>query len=992
MSPPTDPPADPRQFIWEPTDLEGDSSGKLEPLFPDAVKKDAKGKPNARSGGDITGPPVKLPIPVCRTQSDLGVLRSDGDGMPTMEGHFSTFGEWYEINSSFEGRFLERIAPGAFKKTLKDDAGRKNAGDKIKCLLEHGHDPQVADKPLGVPRSLAEDATGAAYEVPLLDTSYVRDLIPALEAGAYGSSFRFRVLHDEWDDEPERSDSNPDSIPERTLKEVRVMEFGPTMFPANAGASAGLRSTTDDYYAGLRRRRPEEYDEALRSVRETRAAAPARQTPADNEPGRIDSCRCKAGTLCYCAECACTGTAAVHLARSEVIAELIGAGFTADQISGGDVAFLPPVGTPLDDVRSLTAYAVALSEITSPAVVLEDRAASPAKPYGDVPYADPGYQKDKKKRYPLDSKDHAKSAWSYINQPGNASAYSPEDLAKVKAAIMAACKKFGVMVSDPKNVPGKSGAAFGQKTGQSNSITPAPVAGGTPGTGAAAPGITTEPRKHSAGTHTPTGKQRSAPMPDELTMTASEREQRQAEIRTRLQEIDADHNGAELPVERQQEWDDISAEYEVHTAAIAAANARAARLAVLAGSGSTEEGTPFHAPNVIKQKRAENIYDITSLRRDARSIDDLSRAMRDNALRAVEMNHYDSARDSEDNVRTHIDQLLRRNDTKDGDLARRILQTGSETYDRAFGKAALAGKTDGLTNEERAALAVGVTTTGGFAVPFSLDPTVIMTNASVVNPIRQIARVIQIAGKTWQGVTSAGISVARGAEALEASDNSPTLAQPTLTPTRVQGFVPFSFEVDQDWAQMRGELGMMFDEAKNVEEATAFITGTGVDPQPEGVVTGVAAVGGSVITTLVTLTFTVAELYRVVDALPPRHVPNASWLGNKTVYNKVRQFDSQGGANLWARIAEGRPSRLVDFPAYEASTMAGIVTAADKFLILGDFKKFLIVDKIGMSVELIPHLFGTTNNFPTGQRGMYAVWRNSSKVIDPNAFRLLKSL
>jgi HK97 family phage major capsid protein len=65
-------------------------------------------------------------------------------------------------------------------------------------------------------------------------------------------------------------------------------------------------------------------------------------------------------------------------------------------------------------------------------------------------------------------------------------------------------------------------------------------------------------------------------------------------------------------------------------------------------------------------------------------------------------------------------------------------------------------------------------------------------------------------------------------------------------------------------------------------------------------------------------------------------------------------------------------------------------TTNTKLAILGDFSKFLIVDKIGMSVELIPHLFGTANNFPTGQRGMYAVWRNSSKVLDPNAFRLLK--
>lgn len=477
---------------------------------------------------------------------------------------------------------------------------------------------------------------------------------------------------------------------------------------------------------------------------------------------------------------------------------------------------------------------------------------------------------------------------------------------------------------------------------------------------------------------------------DELTMTVPEREQRQAEIRTRLAEIDAEYNGAVLPEERQQEWDDISAEYEVHTAAIAAASARAARLAVLAGNQDNHEGgTTFTPPNVIV-KKPENVYDITSLRRSARSVDDLATLMRDNALRAVELNHYDSEAD-DDAVRSKIERLLRTVDTKDGDLARRILTTGSEVYDRAFGKMCFAGSTDVLTNEERAALAVGATTTGGFAVPFSLDPSVIMTDAGVVNPIRQIARVVTITGKQWQGVTSAGITVSRAAEAAEASDNSPTLAQPTVTPTRVQGFVPFSFEIDQDWSQMRGELAMMFQEAKDTEEATSFVTGSGTPPQPEGVVTGVLAVSGSVVETATASALVVGDIFKPVDALPPRHTANASWLASKGIYNRVRQLDTNGGANLWARLAEGRPSRLVDYPVYEASAMSNdISTASAVVALLGDFKKFLIVDRIGMSVELIPHLFGTSNNFPTGQRGLYAVWRNSSKVLDPNAFRLLK--
>lgn len=70
------------------------------------------------------------------------------------------------------------------------------------------------------------------------------------------------------------------------------------------------------------------------------------------------------------------------------------------------------------------------------------------KPYGDVAYADPGYQADGKKRYPIDTEEHCKAAWSYINQAGNAAKYSSEHLAAIKGRIKAAAKKFGIQISD----------------------------------------------------------------------------------------------------------------------------------------------------------------------------------------------------------------------------------------------------------------------------------------------------------------------------------------------------------------------------------------------------------------------------------------------------------------------------------------------------------------------------------------------------------------
>lgn len=69
------------------------------------------------------------------------------------------------------------------------------------------------------------------------------------------------------------------------------------------------------------------------------------------------------------------------------------------------------------------------------------------EPYGDVKYADPGYR-DNKKRYPIDTPEHIRAAWSYINQGQNAGEYTPEQLSQIKARIVAAAKKAGIQISE----------------------------------------------------------------------------------------------------------------------------------------------------------------------------------------------------------------------------------------------------------------------------------------------------------------------------------------------------------------------------------------------------------------------------------------------------------------------------------------------------------------------------------------------------------------
>jgi HK97 family phage prohead protease len=180
--------------------------------------------------------------------------RAEGDdGGPVMQGHFAVFNQWTEINSLFEGNFMERFSPGAFRATIKAHNSRSEGnGNGMQVLFQHGHDPIVGDKPLGPIDALREDKDGAYYEVSLLDSGYVRDsVLPGLRAGLYGASFRFRVLREEVEEEPKPSAANPHGLPERTVKEAEVREFGPVTFPAYAGATAGVRSLTDRFTLGV---------------------------------------------------------------------------------------------------------------------------------------------------------------------------------------------------------------------------------------------------------------------------------------------------------------------------------------------------------------------------------------------------------------------------------------------------------------------------------------------------------------------------------------------------------------------------------------------------------------------------------------------------------------------------------------------------------------------------------------------------------------------
>jgi hypothetical protein len=61
--------------------------------------------------------------------------------------------------------------------------------------------------------------------------------------------------------------------------------------------------------------------------------------------------------------------------------------------------------------------------------------------YGDVTFADPT-----NKKYPIDSPEHVRAAWSYINHQDNAAKYDRDEVATIKERIKRAAKQHGVEI------------------------------------------------------------------------------------------------------------------------------------------------------------------------------------------------------------------------------------------------------------------------------------------------------------------------------------------------------------------------------------------------------------------------------------------------------------------------------------------------------------------------------------------------------------------
>ncbi|MGD0083554.1 MAG: phage major capsid protein [Acidimicrobiales bacterium] len=376
--------------------------------------------------------------------------------------------------------------------------------------------------------------------------------------------------------------------------------------------------------------------------------------------------------------------------------------------------------------------------------------------------------------------------------------------------------------------------------------------------------------------------------------------------------------------------------------------------------------------------------------------------LRDRALRLLEERGRTLAPRQQDDV----DRLLRSNThlVDGGAIARRLIVTESPGYRSAFAKAMVQPHPVFTEEESRAvnayrqecrAMNEGTGADGGYGVPVLIDPTIILSSGALDSPVLKICTIKTITTDAWHGVSAPAATWQYTAEAAVVTDGSPTMVQPTIPVYKADGYIPYSVEVEQDYPGFAEEMAKLLAQGYLDLMAPTLCTGSG-SSQPTGIFTGMA----NITTNPAHVTVTTAGTLSAIDvrtawkSLPELFRPNASWLMHIEVQNLIQAFGnnlaladfSTNIASDGTTILEGKPVLITDYAPQFTNT-----TGTETVLVVGDFSRYIFVQRAGMTVEQVPQIFDSSTQRPTGQRGWYAWARNGAGIAAPNSFRILSN-
>jgi hypothetical protein len=182
----------------------------------------------------------------------------------------------------------------------------------------------------------------------------------------------------------------------------------------------------------------------------------------------------------------------------------------------------------------------------------------------------------------------------------------------------------------------------------------------------------------------------------------------------------------------------------------------------------------------------------------------------------------------------------------------------------------------------------------------------------------------------------------------------------------------------EDIDALAQDVAELFADAKLNYEATQFITGSG--SAPHGIVADVGAVTASRVSPATGGTFAAADMFTVHRALPPRFrnspAVNRAWMASVQTIDKMRTFATSNVYYAFlSNATAGMPAQLLGDNLYEASAMSSSYTTGQDVLLLADWTRYYVVDRLDLAVEYIPNMMDHATARPLGQRGFICHWR-----------------
>jgi HK97 family phage prohead protease len=206
--------------------------------------------------------------------------RQEDDGVMRLSGYAAVFND-----DSVPLPFRERIAPGAFRKTLSETPD-------VRLLINHEGLPLARTK--NETLRLSEDEVGLRFDAELPDTSEARDLWTLVQRGDVDQmSFAFRVIRQKWNSERT----------ERTLTEVSLADGDVSVvtYPAYPTTTVEAREHLQNAVRAVKEGREisgesllvlqdvfndltEGHDYIMRAVEIMATLMDAQEAPAEDEP------------------------------------------------------------------------------------------------------------------------------------------------------------------------------------------------------------------------------------------------------------------------------------------------------------------------------------------------------------------------------------------------------------------------------------------------------------------------------------------------------------------------------------------------------------------------------------------------------------------------------------------------------------------------------------------------------------------------------------